>query len=149
VAPFGDELTCNRCYESKPKTSFFKESKISRGYRYTCKDCEQHRFIAYRNKPGIKEQMANTRRKWNRKKKYNFPPDLYDLRLSEQGNTCAICKTNTPGGRGQFHADHDHKTNQPRGVLCHNCNVALGNFQDNTEILRAAIEYLEKYSEVK
>jgi hypothetical protein len=33
--------------------------------------------------------------------------------------------------------------------LCHNCNVALGNFQDNQEILRAAIEYLNKYSEVE
>jgi hypothetical protein len=34
-------------------------------------------------------------------------------------------------------------------VLCHNCNVALGNFQDNPEILRAAIEYLKRYSEVE
>jgi hypothetical protein len=34
-------------------------------------------------------------------------------------------------------------------VLCHNCNVALGNFKDNSEILQAAIEYLNKYSEVK
>jgi hypothetical protein len=74
---------------------------------------------------------------------------MYEERLEEQGNVCAICKTDTPGGRGQFHADHNHDTNQPRGVLCHNCNVALGNFQDNPEILQAAIEYLKKYSEVQ
>jgi hypothetical protein len=69
--------------------------------------------------------------------------------LKEQGGVCAICSTDTPGGRGQFHADHDHNTNQPRGVLCHNCNVALGNFKDNPELLQKAIEYLNKHSEVK
>lgn len=149
MAPFGDELTCNKCKESKPKDAFFKESNIARGYRYTCKVCEADRFVTYRNKPGIRDKMADNRRKWNRTKAYNFPPDLYDSRLTEQGNVCAICGTDKPGGRGQFHADHDHETSKPRGVLCHNCNVALGNFKDNPEILRAAIEYLNKYSEVK
>ena len=149
VPPYGDELTCNKCGESKPKDAFFKESGITRGYRYTCKVCEADRFINYRNAPGNRERMAETRRRWNRKKKYNFPHELYIERLEEQGEVCAICGTDTPGGRGQFHADHDHSTSKPRGVLCHNCNVALGNFQDNPEILKAAIEYLEKYSEVK
>jgi len=75
-----------------------------------------------------------------------FP--LYEERLADQGNLCAICGTDTPGGKGQFHADHDHETNQPRGVLCHNCNIALGNFRDNPEILRAAVEYLERWHNV-
>lgn len=148
MAPYGDDITCNKCGESKPKSSFFKESSTVRGYRYSCKDCEKPRFSEYRNKPGIKARMAHNRRKWNRTRTYNFPPDLYDSRFSEQGNVCAICGTSNPGGRGQFHADHNHSTSQPRGILCHNCNVALGNFKDNPEILRAAIEYLNKYSEV-
>ncbi len=146
MAPYGDELTCNRCYESKPKTSFFKESKFKRGYRYSCKECEKPRYIRYRQNPENKQRATENRRRWNRAKKYNFPPGLYEERLKDQGNVCAICGTNNPGGRGQFHADHDHRTSQPRGVLCHNCNVALGNFKDNPEFLKSAIKYLERWN---
>jgi hypothetical protein len=150
LAPYGDDiLTCNKCNQDKPKSRFYKESSIARGYRYSCKECDASRFKKYINKPGKKELRNNNRRKWNRTRFYNFPSELYDQRLAEQGNICAICGTDKPGGRGTFHADHSHETNQPRGVLCHNCNIALGNFQDNPEILRAAIEYLNKYSEVK
>lgn len=150
MAPYGDDiLTCNKCNESKPKSDFYKESGIARGYRHTCKICDAPRYKNYINKPGKKEKRNQTRRAWNRARLYNFPPELYEERFAAQGNVCAICGTDTPGGKGQFHADHDHETNQPRGVLCHNCNVALGNFKDNPEILQAAIEYLKKYSEVK
>ena len=148
--PYGsDELMCNKCNKSLPISNFFKESSCKRCYRYTCKSCESQRYIDYRNKPENKIKATESRRQWVRKTKYNFPQELFEERLAEQQNVCAICKTDTPGGRGQFHADHDHDTNEPRGVLCHNCNVALGNFQDNPEILQAAIEYLKKYSEVE
>ena len=148
MAPYGD-LDCNKCKKTLPISSFYKESRIERGYRYSCKECEKHRFIAYRQKPGVREQRNRTRRIWNRARMYNFPPGLYEERLASQGNVCAICLTDKPGGKGQFHADHDHSNGKPRGVLCHNCNVALGNFKDNPEILRAAIEYLNNYSEVR
>ena len=149
VPPYGsDELTCNKCRESKPKDAFFKESKFKRGYRYSCKECEKPGRDAARRLPENIKRSTENRRRWSRKKFYNFPPELYDSRLAEQGNVCAICGIDKPGGRGQFHADHDHSTSKPRGVLCHNCNVALGNFKDNPKILKAAIEYLNKYSEV-
>ena len=41
------------------------------------------------------------------------------------------------------HIDHNHKTGVIRGVLCRNCNSALGLFQDDTEILEKAIRYLK------
>lgn len=144
---YGDDiLTCKKCSQDKPASEFYKESGNSRGYRYSCKSCEASRFISYISKPGIREKRNKTRRSWNRSVSYNFPPELYDSRLQEQGNVCAICGTDKPGGRGEFHADHNHETSQPRGVLCHNCNVALGNFQDNPEILKAALVYLERWN---
>ena len=144
---YGDDMQCNRCKVTKPKSEFFKESNCKRGYRYTCKECDAPRFKKYREEN--KESVAATRLKWSRKTKYNFPQELYDERLNDQGGVCAICGTDNPGGRGQFHADHNHSTNEPRGVLCHNCNVALGNFKDNPELLQKAIVYLSKYSEVE
>jgi hypothetical protein len=144
---YGDDLVCNKCKVAKPKSEFFKESKFTRGYRYSCKECEAPRFKKYRE--DNKEKVNNSRLKWNRKKSYNFPPELFEARFDEQGKICAICKSPNAGGRGAFHADHNHETNQPRGILCHNCNVALGNFKDDPELLKAAIEYLQKYAEVE
>lgn len=142
---YGDLLMCSKCNELKSNTEFYKESRAARGYRYDCKACDASRFVKYRKENPDKLRLSSLRSR--RKLHANFPPELFDARFEEQGKVCAICGSDKTGGRGEFHADHDHKTKQPRGVLCHNCNVALGNFQDNLEILAAAIEYLKKYSE--
>ncbi len=39
--------------------------------------------------------------------------------------------------------DHDHKTNQIRGLLCVNCNAGLGQFKDKVQFLAKAIVYLD------
>lgn len=59
---------------------------------------------------------------------------------------CEICKTSVPGGQwNTFYLDHDHGTGNPRGFLCRSCNVGLGHFKDNVEVLNSAINYLKKY----
>lgn len=66
----------------------------------------------------------------------------YDTLLLIQEGRCAICGTDTPGGRGGFHVDHNHDTGGVRGLLCYSCNVSLGGFKDSPAILARAIEYL-------
>lgn len=39
--------------------------------------------------------------------------------------------------------DHCHATGRIRGLLCHNCNRALGLLKDSEENLKRAIEYLK------
>lgn len=41
--------------------------------------------------------------------------------------------------------DHNHETNQVRGILCSNCNVGLGYFKDEPGRLGQAIKYLMDY----
>ncbi len=38
--------------------------------------------------------------------------------------------------------DHNHDTEKPRGLLCHNCNTALGLLGDNTQVILGLSQYL-------
>ena len=142
------ELNCTKCGLIKPIDSFYgaPRNPMRHFRRSHCKACDAEKSKKYLTQPGVKERKAEIKRRNNRKRSYNFPPELFDKRFEEQGQVCAICKSPEAGGRGTFHADHDHQAMEPRGVLCHNCNVALGNFQDNEEILIAAIEYIRKWN---
>jgi Recombination endonuclease VII len=77
------------------------------------------------------------------KHKYGLTPEQYAVMLEQQGHRCAVCRTDDTGSsRGRFFVDHCHSTNAVRGLLCHNCNSALGLLKDNTATLTRAIEYL-------
>ena len=45
--------------------------------------------------------------------------------------------------KSTLNVDHCHETGKIRGLLCHNCNRALGLFKDNVEFLERAILYLK------
>lgn len=62
-----------------------------------------------------------------------------DAKAMRLNSFCAIC-----GSSDKLVVDHDHNTMKIRGVLCHYCNIGLGLFKDNPELLSTAIEYLKK-----
>lgn len=82
------------------------------------------------------------------KRNYSISYGLYREMYIKQGGKCAIC-----GGEGflmregthkhKLVVDHCHDTGKVRGLLCHNCNRALGLFQDDPNILQTAKEYLD------
>ena len=78
-------------------------------------------------------------------KKYGIDFDEFQKMLISQNGGCAICGKTQPGKR-DFHIDHDHKTGKVRGLLCVNCNLGIGNMQDDPSLLRLAIRYLERFS---
>lgn len=55
---------------------------------------------------------------------------------------CSVCK-NLGTKEKRLHLDHSHKTGKFRGILCSNCNFAIGHSKDNPILLRRLANYLE------
>ena len=68
----------------------------------------------------------------------------YELLLIKQNNACAICGRVPNKKEKRLSIDHDHKTNEVRGLLCSNCNAGLGMFKDDIDFLNSAVRYLKK-----
>lgn len=78
--------------------------------------------------------------------KVKFSYEDYLAMLERQGGVCAIChQPETEKRQRCLNVDHDHVTGKVRGLLCSNCNHALGQFDDNPETIRKAIAYLQKH----
>lgn len=63
--------------------------------------------------------------------------------LTQQDFKCAICSTAIEGKNACL--DHCHRSGVVRGWLCRTCNMGLGLFKDNTDIMSKAAIYLEKF----
>jgi hypothetical protein len=75
----------------------------------------------------------------------------YQDMLALQDHRCAICRTDDPGGHGNWHIDHDHSccpTSKKscgecvRGLLCSRCNTGIGLLGDDPDRLLEAARYL-------
>jgi Recombination endonuclease VII len=78
--------------------------------------------------------------------RYGVTIEWYYQKFSEQGGRCAICKCpETMKHKGKLlrlAIDHNHTTHAARGLLCSNCNRALGLFQDSLLVLESAVNYM-------
>lgn len=80
------------------------------------------------------EKMRDQRLRW----KYGISNDDYLLMLKIQDGRCLICERSGL----KLVVDHDHSTGEVRGLLCSNCNTALGLFADSTWRMAKGIDYL-------
>lgn len=82
--------------------------------------------------------------------KYGITPASFQALGERQGWRCAVCRTDKPPRPAKksrvpwsaWHIDHDHETNEVRGLLCINCNMLLGQAKDKLTVLDAAQRYL-------
>ena len=144
--------TCPKCKTIRPIADFHKQSDKKDGLRSQCKICTNEKNLAkYHKCSRTKRSHHMASRKHSLWKNYGLTLDQYDQMLVEQGGACLICRSVEPWGfvekpkraKEFFCVDHDHKTGKVRGLLCQPCNTGLGNFNDDTGSLRAAIKYLE------
>jgi hypothetical protein len=76
-------------------------------------------------------------------KSYGITREDYDRMLVDQGFCCQICGIHQTELKKKLHIDHDHATGTIRGLLCSRCNLGIGHFDDNAELLRVVVAYLE------
>ena len=104
------------------------------------------------NKEKIKvknKKYRDTHKEWKKeyqlKRKYGLSISDFNNMLLAQNMRCAICNEpfdlNNPHS---IHVDHNHKTGKIRGILCSNCNWAIGYFKDNPEYIDNASKYLRE-----
>lgn len=82
-------------------------------------------------------------KKNRRCKRYGITAQFYNELFINQEGCCAICGIHQSELLYTLCIDHDHITRMVRGLLCLKCNSGIGKFQDNTELLGKAIEYLK------
>ena len=154
------EKKCSRCKVVK-MIEEFPNSKTQR--RHYCKLCQPIVNRAGRNRRRLSgEDQAywrkyyDERRRWTQlKSRYGITKEQYLQTAADQGNLCAICmkpetETSSPHiDEMDLSVDHCHATGQVRGLLCRQCNIALGRFKEDVSILKSAIAYLEKYAQRK
>jgi hypothetical protein len=164
---------CRACREIKPIDAFYRMRRNVDLWHADCKECRNQKTKAWkqenpdrvrgheksRNRNWAAE-LANARarratpegrrklRNWRLKKDHGITLDEYEQMVSDQGGVCKICRRPPRGGRTHhdqmLHVDHDHATGRIRGLLCRHCNVAIGFFDEDVEIITAAIRYIQQ-----
>lgn len=123
------------------------EKKSDAGKAWYSKNKDRHKESGKKwlEIPGNKERCAEVAFDGGLKRRYGMSPDDYYSKLSAQGGKCAIPSCSRDPESRALSVDHDHSTGSVRGLLCTNCNAALGLVDDNQEILQDLIHYLNMY----
>lgn len=123
-------MLCYKCEEERPLDYFLPQRK-------QCKLCTYKKH---------KEWIANNReyykrgcRKQNYRIFYGVELETVEEMVAKQNSLCYICKKKT-----KLELDHCHKTKKIRRMLCGKCNKGLGQFDENPELLLAAVAYLKE-----
>ncbi|MCP4341354.1 MAG: hypothetical protein GY799_21365 [Desulfobulbaceae bacterium] len=140
---------------SKQDVIEFVEDQLQKGTLTECRSCGQSKqadeFYTKRayGKVGLSTTRCKECERWYQiERNFNITKgDYLDLLLQQSGD-CAICGISLEAYRQQgyrdwFAVDHDHQTNEVRGLLCDQCNRGLGYFKDSPERLQKATNYLK------
>lgn len=160
-----EKRICRTCGEEKEIEKFKKESRIrkdgTRAYTWKCKKCENRR--KYLRRISTPESLAKFKAQIEMRKKrsaladpekyklryrlmsvkrtYGLEKDVYLGMLEAQENKCLICEREE-GYR--LCVDHCHATGKVRGLICIQCNTGIGQFKDDPELIKRALDYLTR-----
>lgn len=154
--------TCKTCKAETPIEDF---TKANGRYTYMCKLCKNKLNKFYREKVKAKdpETYYTKSRAYRKNKRAVLKRDNPDLlkamdknrtlktdfgitlddfykMMEDQNGLCKICNKPSPF---TLAVDHCHNTGIIRGLLCINCNRALGLISEEKQTLLNMVEYLK------
>lgn len=133
---------CPDCGETKIQSCYYRVDTSSDGLSAYCKECTCRRQREYTASIPHEKKRERLRKRWL-SNIYGISQEQYDALVSSQGSKCWICGKPAEGERnGKLSVDHNHVTDEVRGLLCQMCNAGVGMFCDSVENLSRAIEYL-------
>lgn len=87
--------------------------------------------------------INSTRRDRLLRKSFGISLSQYEELRHQQNDVCYICQQ-PERYRENLAVDHCHTNGHVRGLLCSDCNRALGQFKDSVVALSRAIDYLNR-----
>ena len=143
------ERECSTYREIKPYDAFSPRGELAGRllYRSKCRPCSAAGVRRWAKE--TRAERTKVRHAHSLRSLYGITLADYERMLQEQGGVCAICRGAETSAHGQtgtpyrLSVDHDHETGRIRGLLCQNCNRAIGLLNDDPARLRAAVDYLE------
>ena len=125
--------TCNTCAQDLDESMFWVRTYASgkKGLQNKCKKCSTKVRRKYYKPHHLIRDMLK------------ISDDHYEELM--QNKNCNICGKELD----KKCIDHCHETKKIRGVLCNNCNTALGLFKDNVSVMKDAILYLEQSKQLQ
>lgn len=152
--------TCSSCKRILARCEFRVDKSNPDGLMYSCKKCKSEKEkLLHQKNPQIRKKIND---KWKEKRKnyygdegrkrkykhsellktFGLTIEQYEQMEINQNKVCAICCK--PDKNKRLSVDHCHVTGKIRGLLCSKCNRGLGLLNDEVEILKRCILYLEK-----
>lgn len=123
-----------------PKRARVPSSEWPEGERW-CAGCQSSVPLFYVTGSRCKACASMASHASRLEKTYGIDEAEYDRIWKLQGGRCAICRNRPATIR--FAVDHDHQTDDVRGILCKRCNHdLLGGAHDSVPILWRALCYL-------
>jgi hypothetical protein len=135
---------CKVCGVEKHVAAFGRKG-VGSARAAKCRDC-----LNARNREiwaGASEAKLRRKAKgyeYHLKSRYGLTLAAYDELLAKQHGACAICGRAASDGGRKLAVDHDHATDEVRGLLCRRCNRSMGGFDDSPTLLLEAAKYLSK-----
>ncbi len=171
-----DVKVCPKCKERKCLSMFYKNKKDHQGCQCYCKECskkkskddyqgnEEHRNkvrarqrVRYASSESIRKKARESSAKWKKdnperykatlrkcglKRQYGLTVEDLDQMREEQGGLCAVVGCDREANA----IDHCHTTGKVRGLLCNQCNTALGLLGEDPGRVVGLLRYIRRHS---
>ena len=112
--------TCSKCNLTLDLNMFVNSKLGKHGKAGQCKSCRNKKNQEYRNKNF-----------------YGITEPEYQQLLADSNNICRLC-----GNSGSLVVDHNHDTGKVRGMICRQCNSAIGMLHDSPVLISKVLQYM-------